>query len=354
MTTTPRLPHVPHVPHAHALSANENPYPPLPSVARALSAGAARVNRYPDPFAGELREHIARRLRVPASHVAAGPGSASVLHQLMQAVVREGDEVLFAWPSFEAYPHLAEVCRARAVRVPLRDDAHDHDLPAMAEAIGERTRLVIVCNPNNPTGTAVTAPALARFLDRVDRAPGDVTVVLDEAYREFVTDPRVPDGAGLYRDRPRLVVLRTFSKAHGLAGLRVGYAIAREALAETIRRAALPFGVSSMGQAAAIASLAAGAEAELMTRVEALVKERHRMALELRDLGLPVAPSEANFLWLPLREHAAAFGELCAAQGALVRVFPGEGARITVGEPAAGAAIVAAAARFTRAHDLHW
>lgn len=326
---------------AYELSANENPFPPLPAVQELLRTDCGSVNRYPDRFVTTLSSALAERLAVPTSHIATGAGSVGVTQHLMQSVLRDGGDVLYAWPSFEAYPHLTEISGGRPVPVPLRDETHD--LEAMAGAITDRTRLVIVCNPNNPTGTAVRRAELETFLDRV--TPG-VLVLLDEAYREFVRDPEVPDGIELYRSRPELIVLRTFSKAYGLAGLRVGYAVAHEPVAARIRQAAVPFGVNSLAQSAAMASLEA--EEELLQRVEVIVKERDRVACGLRDLGLPgpVPTTEANFVWLGIGERATAFAEACAAAGVTVRAFPGEGVRVTVGEPEANDIVLRVATEF--------
>jgi len=234
--------------------------------------------------------------------------------------------VVFAWRSFEAYPIITHVVGARSVRVPLDAD-HRHDLDAMADAITDRTRLIFVCNPNNPTGTAVRRAELERFLDRV---PGDVLVVLDEAYREFVRDVEVPDGVEFYRERPNVCVLRTFSKAYGLAGLRVGFAIAHEPVAAALRKTAVPFGVSQLAQDAAVASLRA--EDELLGRVGSLVCERKRVVEALRGQGWTVPQTEANFVWLRLGERTVAFAGVCERAGVVVRPFPGEGVRVTIGE----------------------
>ncbi|WP_425276737.1 histidinol-phosphate transaminase [Streptomyces bauhiniae] len=321
----------------HALAANENPYPPLPSVRTVLAEAAGGLNRYPDRTVTDLVDALAARHRVPRSHIVTGAGSVGVTHHLLHAVVRDGGEVLYAWPSFEAYPHLTEICRGTSVRVPLREERHD--LAAMADAITPHTALAIVCNPNNPTGTAVTRAELEAFLDRV---PENVLVLLDEAYREFVRDPEVPDGIELYRSRPNLVVLRTFSKAYGLAALRVGYAVAHEEAAARIRHTVVPFGVNALAQSAALASLAA--EDELLERVEAVVKERDRLT---SALAVPVTPSEANFVWLPLGERTTAFAQACARAGVAVRAFPGEGVRVTVGTPEANDAVLRVAAQLT-------
>jgi histidinol-phosphate aminotransferase len=326
---------------SYKLSSNENPYPPLPSVLDVVTAEASRFNRYPDMFATGLTAAIAERFDVPASHVATGTGSVGVLQQVLQAVATEGDEVVYAWRSFEAYPIVVQVSGATSVRVPLTSDER-HDLDAMAAAITERTRLVLVCSPNNPTGTAVRRDELARFLDRV---PSDVLVVIDEAYREFVRDPDVPDALEVYRDRPNVAVLRTFSKAYGLAGLRVGFAVAHDPVAEALRKTAVPFGVSGLAQAAGAASLRA--EDELFERVEGLVKERSRVHHALGELGwVDVPASEANFVWLRLGERTMDFAAACEAAGVVVRPFDGDGARVTIGEPEANDIFLRVAGEF--------
>ncbi|MGH3320196.1 MAG: histidinol-phosphate transaminase [Streptosporangiaceae bacterium] len=324
---------------AYKLSSNETPYGPLPSVLDAIEAAAIEVNRYPDNAASELVSAIAERFHVPADHVAVGCGSVGVTQQLLQAVAEPGVEVLYAWRSFEAYPILALLCGAASVRVPLRDEVHD--LTAMAERISGRTRLVLVCNPNNPTGTAVRRAELEAFLDRV---PPDCLVVLDEAYHEYVRDAGVPDGLDLYRDRPNVAVLRTFSKAYGLAGLRVGFIVGHEPVAEAVRKTQLPFTVSRVAQAGAVASLAA--EGELMERVESVVKERERVRVALLELGYAVLPTEANFVWLPLGERTLDLADACVREGVSVRPFAGEGARVTVADREADDAFLAVAARF--------
>ncbi|GAA1902333.1 histidinol-phosphate transaminase [Streptomyces sodiiphilus] len=320
------------------LAANETPWPPPPSVAEALREAALWSHRYPDRGSRELTEALAERLRVPMEHLATGTGSVGLLKQLLQSTVQhEGDEVAYAWLSFEAYPHLSAVAGARVRQIPLRDERHD--LEALADAVGERTRLVIVCNPNNPTGTTVRRAELERFLDRV---PERTLVVLDEAYREFVRDPDVPDGLEHYRDRPNVAVLRTFSKAYGLAGLRVGYAVAAAPVAAALRACAVPFGVSGPAQYAALAALRT--EDELMERVNLLVSERKRVTDGLRALGYSVPGSEANFLWLRLGERSVCFAAACAEAGVLVRAFPGEGVRVTLGLPEENDLVLRAAA----------
>ncbi|CBG71694.1 histidinol-phosphate transaminase [Streptomyces sp. LBUM 1478] len=313
-------------PVAYKLSSNENPYPPLPGVLETVTGSAASFNRYPDMACTGLVSELADRFGVPVTDLATGTGSVGVAQQLLQATSGPGDEVIYAWRSFEAYPIITQISGATAVQVPLTP-GDVHDLDAMADAITDRTRLIFVCNPNNPTGTAVRRAELERFLDRV---PGDVLVVLDEAYREFVRDVEVPDGVEFYRERPNVCVLRTFSKAYGLAGLRVGFAIAHEPVAAALRKTAVPFGVSQLAQDAAVASLRA--EDELIGRVGSLVCERKRVVEALRGQGWTVPETEANFVWLRLGERTVAFAGACERAGVVVRPFPGEGVRVTIGE----------------------
>ncbi|WP_182897989.1 histidinol-phosphate transaminase [Microbispora sp. H10830] len=327
---------------SYKLSSNESPFGPLPSVVEAIARAATEVHRYPDPGAVRLTETLAERFGVPYDHVALGAGSVAVAQQILEAVGEPGADVVYAWRSFEAYPLLVGLSGANAVEVPLRDETHDLD--AMADAITPETRLVFVCNPNNPTGTVNRADELTRFLDRV---PENVTVVLDEAYREYVRDADVPDGLTLYRERPNVAVLRTFSKAYGLAGLRVGYLIGHEPVAAAVRKTLLPFAVNHLAQAAAIASLQA--EDELQERVETVIKERSRVREALLSQGWTVPPTEANFVWLRLGERTMEFAGTCAAAGVAVRPFDGEGARISIGDREANDVFLAAAEAFRRA-----
>jgi histidinol-phosphate aminotransferase len=321
----------------YKLSSNENPYPPLPGVLAAATEAAAQMNRYPDMGAVDLLEALSARFGVPVSDLAVATGSVALLYHLLQAAVSEGDEVVYAWRSFEAYPIAVQLTGATSVQVPLTADAR-HDFKAMEAAITERTKVVLVCTPNNPTGPVVRGDELLPFLDAV---PRDVLVVLDEAYREFVREPGVVDGVEVYRDRPNVVVLRTFSKAYGLAGFRVGYAIGHPEVIAAIRKCALPFGVSHVAQAAAIASLAV--EDELLERVEALVAERTRVVEELRAAGWEVPDTQTNFVWLELGEDTVGFAEAVQAEGVSIRPFAGDGARITIGEPEANDLFLAVA-----------
>jgi histidinol-phosphate aminotransferase len=321
------------------LSSNESPYEPLPSVRAVLADAASHINRYPDNGAAELTEAIASRFGVPAGHVAVGCGSVGIAQQLLEAVGEPGAEVIYAWRSFEAYPYLTDLANATSVQVPLA--GYGHDLAAMAAAITDRTRLIFVCTPNNPTGTAVRQDELAAFLDQV---PADCLAVIDEAYVQYVRDPDVADGLSLYSGRPNVAVLRTFSKAYGLAGLRVGFLIGPEQVAQAVRKTMLPFAVNSLAQAAAIGSLAA--ESELLERVELVVKERDRVRHDLLGDGWTVPPTEANFVWLPLGERSAEFSDYCDAAGVSVRPYGADGVRVTIADPEANDAFLAAAARY--------
>ncbi len=324
----------------YKVSSNENPYPPLPSVLEAIARAAAEVHRYPDPFSQRLITALAQRFDVPEDHIALGTGSVAICGQIISAATHPGDEVLYAWRSFESYPIWTQIAHATSVQVPLRAD-EGHDLDAMADAITDRTRVIFICSPNNPTGQVVKRQELTAFLDRV---PSDVLVVLDEAYREFITDPDVPDGIEEYRKRPNVIVLRTFSKAYGLAALRVGFAIAHEPVARALRQMALPFGVSSIAEEAALASLAA--EDELFARVAALANERERVWDALTEQGWELSPTQANFIWLRLGQDSERFAHMCGEAGITVRAFPGEGVRISIAEREANERFIEVARQF--------
>lgn len=310
------------------LASNENPYPPLPSVVAAIADAASTVNRYPDNGAERLTAALCARYDLQPEQVAFGCGSVTVLEQIMQAYCDAGDEVVTAWRSFEAYPLVAQIVGARLVPVALREATHD--LEAMLAAITPRTKVVLVCNPNNPTGTAVRRDELSGFLDAV---PPNVLVVLDEAYGEYITDQDVPDGREMMRGRPNVCVLRTFSKAYGLAGLRVGYLLSEQPeIAAVVRKTMMPFSVSTIAQAAAIASLQA--IEELNERVAETVAERERVSRSLVAAGYPVPRSHANFVWVDAREETDRIARTLMDAGIMGRPFPSEGIRITIGSPA--------------------
>lgn len=327
---------------AYKLSSNENPYPPLPSVVAAIADGAVDVNRYPDMYATELTDAVAAHLGVQPDQVVAGCGSVAVLGHILAAFCDAGDQVVYPWRSFEAYPIAVTLAGAESVQVPTGDDGR-LDLPAMAAAVTDRTRVVLVCTPNNPTGPAVHAAELDAFLAAV---PRHVLVVLDEAYVEFVRDPQAPDGLAVLAAHPNVVLLRTFSKAYGLAGLRVGFAVADARLAAGIRSASTPFGVSHLAQLAGVASLRAADE--LLDRVDRIVLERARLLAGLREQGWDVPDSQANFVWLPLGDAAARFAQEATAAGVLVRPFATDGVRISVGEPEATDLVLQVAGQFRR------
>jgi len=324
----------------YKLSSNENPYPPLTGVLEAAADAAAVMNRYPDMACTGLYEALSKRLGVPASRLAAGTGSVATLYHLLQAFCESGDEVVYAWRSFEAYPIAVAVTGATPVQVPLDSEAR-HDLDSMAKAITERTKVVIVCTPNNPTGPAVARRDFEAFLGRV---PPHVVVVVDEAYREFMRIDDPLDAVTLVDGHPNVVAMRTFAKAYGLAGFRVGYVVAPEPIASAVRACALPFGVSSIAQAAAIASL--DHEDELLKRVEALVTERGRVAAALRGQGWNVPDAQGNFVWLAAGSRTPEFAAAADEAGVMVRPFGEEGARVSIGEQAGNDVFLSVAERF--------
>lgn len=324
------------------ISSNESPFEPPDRVREAIERAAQQVHRYPDPFSRRLVAALANRFDVAPDQIALGTGSVAVVGQLLWAAAGPGDSVVYPWRSFEAYPIWVQMTGARSVQVPLLSNER-HDLDAMAAVIDDTTRVVFVCNPNNPTGEAVREDELLAFLERV---PSDVIVVLDEAYREFIVDPDVPDGLAIARGRENVVVIRTLSKAYGLAGLRVGFAIATPRIAEAIRKTALPFGVSNVAEEAALAALEC--EDELFERVAHLSAERERVWQALAQQGWEIYPSHANFIWLRLGDDTEAFASACEEAGITIRPFPGEGVRISIGETEANDRVIAVGEHFSR------
>ncbi|WP_051815891.1 histidinol-phosphate transaminase, partial [Glycomyces tenuis] len=285
-----------------------------------------QTHRYPDLAVVRLRDALAERLGVDADRITTGTGSVALIGHLMQAIADPGCDVVYSWRSFEAYPIAATVAGLRSVQVPNTPD-HRHDLAAMAKAVGPDTRAVVVCSPNNPTGPAVTAAELDELFDAVDPS---VLVVIDEAYREFVTDPAVPDAVERYADRPNAVVFRTFSKAWGLAGLRAGYLVGSPEVAQAVRKCVIPFAVNVLAQTAALAALEA--EDEMRRRVALVVAERERTLAAAREIVPEIPDTQANFFWLPFGEASAPFAAHCEEQGILVRPFE-DGVRVTLGKP---------------------
>jgi histidinol-phosphate aminotransferase len=313
----------------YKLSSNENPYAPISSVVEAITKAALEINRYPDPMATELVQAIADDLGVLPENVAVGDGSVAVLGHLFQAMCAPGDSVIYPWRSFEAYPIWSQISVVNSVPVSLFPDG-SVDLSEVHKKIDQYTRIILVCTPNNPTGTSVKATDLHALMREV---PDNVLVIVDEAYAEFVTSPDAVNGMDFFNMYGNIAVLRTFSKAQGLAGLRVGYVIAQPNVIDFVRRVSIPFGVSNIAQAAAVASLQPEAKAELKERVVAIVAERDRVEAAVRATGWDLPPMQANFIWI----QTAKSGELkaaCEAEGVAVRQFP-EGVRITIGEPAA-------------------
>lgn len=326
-----------------ALASNESHEPPLPTVVDAIAAQAQRANRYPDMGAVALRQALAAHVGVGLEQIAVGAGSVSVLQQIVTAYCDAGDEVIFAWRSFEAYPILTAIAGAASVKVPLRPD-ESHDLAAMAAAVTDRTRVILLCSPNNPTGVPLTTEQVVGFLGQV---PPEVLVVLDEAYVEYTDDPGGAASLGLLADHPNLCLLRTLSKAWGLAGLRVGYAVAAEPIAEALRRTAVPFGVSAVAQAAGIAALSAAGEVRV--RAARVVAERRRTIEALRSYGWQTPDSAANFVWLRTPDELQAqLMDAFDAADILVRGYAGDGIRISLADPATNDRVLAVLADRTR------
>lgn len=331
---------------SYKLSSNENPLPPIPAVQQAI-AGRTDFNRYPDPLSSKLRGALADFLGVPAEDIVTGAGSLGALNQLLATFAGQNDdgkadEVIYAWRSFEAYPISVGLAGAESVQVPLTAEGR-HDLEAMAVAVTARTRMILLCTPNNPTGPILTTAETERFLKTV---PSDVVVVIDEAYQEFVRADDAVDGIEMYRKHPNVVVLRTFSKAHGLAGLRVGYSVSQPELTQHLRVTATPFAVSQIGEAAAVASLQHFGE--VVERVQSLVDERDRVTAGLRELGWFVPDAQGNFVWLDLGSNSADFAALAGERALSVRAFGNEGVRVSIGEPEANSRFLELCAIYTK------
>ena len=331
------------IPGAIVLASNESPYGLLSGVAAVLAAHANGVSRYPDMGATRLIENIATHHSVDTERVAVGAGSVEVCGQLAGATVDAGDEVVFGWRAFEAYPIITAVVGGASVKVPLAA-GYVHDVDAMAAAVTDRTRLVFLCNPNNPTGTAIGEAELRRLVDDV---PDNVLVVIDEAYHEYADPAVVPDATLLFADRPNVAVTRTFSKAYALAGLRVGYCIAAPDVASAVRKCQVPFSVSALAQEAAIAAL--GEAEEVARRAKLTVAERERVRSELVGAGYDVPPSQGNFVWLALGERTTEFAQACLDGGVIVRPFAGEGVRVTIGADAENDRLLALARAYATA-----
>jgi histidinol-phosphate aminotransferase len=279
------------------LASNETPWPPHPQVLEAVEAQLRTLNRYPDPEKSLLRRRISERTGVPAGRVAVGNGSCEILLAAAEAMLEPGAEVVYAWPSFSIYPHLAAMTGARAVTVPL-NEAGEHDLEAMAREVTVATRIVIVCNPNNPSATALPPAAIDAFAAEL---PRQVALLVDEAYVEFSTLQDPDESIELLGRNPNLVLLRTFSKVYGLCGLRAGYALGSEDFRLAVDRVRQPFSVNALAQAAAAEALNHVDEVE--RRVEQTAIERMHVEMELEERGLETTDSQANFSWVSLGDR---------------------------------------------------
>jgi histidinol-phosphate aminotransferase len=279
------------------LASNETPFAPHPQVLEAVEQGLRTLNRYPDPAKSALRRRLSERTGVPVGRIAIGNGSCELLLAAAEAMLEPGTEVVYAWPSFSIYPHMAAMSGARAVTVPL-NDAGEHDLEAMAREVTVATRIVIVCNPNNPSATALAPDAIDAF---VAELPRHIAVILDEAYIEFSTLQDPDESLDLLERHPNLVILRTFSKVHGLCGLRVGYSLGDERFRNAVDQVRQPFSVNALAQLAATEAL--GHVDEVERRVEQTVIERVYVESELADRGLETTDSQANFSWVALGDR---------------------------------------------------
>ncbi len=281
------------------LASNESPFAPLPEVVEAISRAATAMNRYPDPGATLLRRRLADRHEIEPGQISVANGSCDFLLAAAEALLEPGAEIVYAWPSFSMYPNMAAMTGAREIRVPLKED-QTHDLEAMLDEITAATQIVIVCNPNNPTGTYIPFKEIADFVGRV---PDHVQILLDEAYIEFQTQDDPAWSIDLLRQFPNLVLLRTFSKTHSLAGLRVGYAMGSPVFHAAINAVRQPFSVNALAQAAAVEALEHGDT--IQRQIEQQIIERVKVESAVNDLGLTTAATEANFSWISLGENGA-------------------------------------------------
>jgi histidinol-phosphate aminotransferase len=322
----------------HALSLNENPFPPLPAVRSVLIRSIDAANRYPEFLPERLRNLIAGRIGVPADQVVLGAGATGVVLQALRALTVPGDAIAMSSPTFDGYPIIAEMARLKSVTVPLDERGHN-DLDGLADAAAS-ARVVVVCRPHNPTGTLEPTAQLFRFLRRM---PRDTIVVLDEAYIEFAAPEHGIDVAALVGRFPNVVVVRTFSKAYGLAGLRIGYGLASGELARMLWSQQLPFGIAMTSLPAVAASY--NAEDQLLQRIRVITAERRYLRMRLSALGMYTTDAHANFVYLPSRGRL--WREVFADSGLHVRCYADGGARITVGNRASTQAVLSAVGKAT-------
>ncbi|MEB4208217.1 pyridoxal phosphate-dependent aminotransferase [Mycobacterium sp. 94-17] len=332
---------VPNAVDPFALSLNENPFPPLPTVRSALIRSVCAANRYPEFLPERLRRVIAGHIGVAADQVVLGAGATGVVLQALQALTGPGDTVAMASPTFDGYPIITQMARLNPSLVPL-DDCGRNDLDALADAAAQ-ARVVVICRPHNPTGTLEPTGAVLRFLRRV---PRDTVVLLDEAYIEFTTPEHRLDAASLVARFPNVVVVRTFSKAYGLAGLRIGYAVASGELARTLWSQQLPFGIAITSLVAVTASY--DAEDELLRRIRLITAERRYLRMRLSAMGIYTTDAHANFIYLPAdgRQYRP-WREVFGDSGPRVRYYADGGARVTVGSRASTTAVLSALGKAT-------
>jgi histidinol-phosphate aminotransferase len=324
------------------LASNENPLVPIDPIVAAIVEAATGVNRYADHRATALRSALATELGVGAEQVTVGSGSSGILQRLCFSYVDPGDEVVYPWRSFEVYPVFTHLMNGVSVRVPLAADL-GFDLDAVAAAVTDRTKLIFLATPNNPTGVACTTDELRSLLNVV---PSRVVVCIDEAYREFL-DPGFGDPVTeLLPDFPNVIVTRTFSKAHGLAGLRVGYAVGHPEVVATVDKTMLPFSVNALAQVAALTALANSSA--ITERVQTILAERARVEVELAAAGWTFPDHQGNFVWLASGDRTDSIALDLERRGIVIRPFSGEGIRVTIGSAAENDRFLATLAEVTR------
>lgn len=309
--------------NAIKLASNENPFPPVPAVIESMTAAASQANRYCDHLAVQLRQSLARWIGLDTAQIAVGCGSVGLLQQLCLTYLEPGDNAVYPWRSFEAYPIYVQLVGAESVKTPLVN--HAFDLDAVVDAVDNRTRLIFLATPNNPTGTAVATSAID---DLARRVRSDVIILVDEAYHEFV-DPALGDPIELLAKHPNLVISRTFSKAYGLAGLRVGYMCAHPEIVTELDKSLIPFAVNGIAQAAALSAIDNRSAYEPL--LAALLEERARVVAALVEDGWEVPPTEANFFYLPLGDATTSIYTQLERRGVVTRPFANEGIRVTIG-----------------------
>ncbi|GAA4106028.1 histidinol-phosphate transaminase [Enteractinococcus coprophilus] len=327
----------------YKLSSNELHLPPLPEILETM-ADVPNPAGYPDPTASALIAGLSEYLDVPTGHITVGGGASEIISALARVTTETGTETVYPWPSFELYPQTAALNGGTLKPVALTA-AHEHDLTAMADAITEQTRMVLLCSPNNPTGTSIKQDNFEAFMERV---PSDVLVVIDEAYWEFCTDPDALDGLAAAKAYDNVVLVRTFSKAHGLAGFRVGYAVAQPHVITALRKAILTFSVAQLSQNVALASL--HQVDVIQARARSVAAARDEFVTALRSQGWEVPDAHANFVWLPLGDLAERFEDACIAQAIAVRKLT-DGVRISIGAPEAMQRVVDIAGKFRDDND---